>query len=547
MANKVLSIEIETHSTKICVVSYKSKNPKVYQTIVLDTPYDCVEDGYIKDINTLSKAISNKLKEAKISVNSVIFTISSSKIANREVLIPQVKPNKIQEIINTNAEDYFPIDIKDYNVSYILLEKVNTKEVKQYRLLVLAAHNNLLTTYVELAESLKLRVESIDYLGNSVYHVLQKQVAHDISMVVQINEQNTLITVLKKEVMELQRIIPYGYDAVLHTLIDHPFYHIDKEAEAFRLLMDKPLINPQFNRGGVQNDIASTENPQEGNLIEPVGEITESLRYLVNNVLRVSDYYSTKNRDVRISTIYLMGMGAKFLGIEQIFSNETGIRTESINTLHGVTFAKNLLAENFSQSDFMSCVGASIAPVGMLPIKYTQNVVNKNNIVSVTVISSMAIFTSIVLLVISNQLIKNAEVEKARLTDTITSMESINTVYSENLSLKEELAAIHQIDADCYSNNEQLVELITELELKLPSNVTVHSFHVTATDLLMDITADSKETAAMTLKQLKTIGFLTNVNTAGISEQVDEYGEVQVKFSVSASYSLPIVIQEEAE
>ncbi|MGB4661790.1 MAG: pilus assembly protein PilM [Mobilitalea sp.] len=545
MANKVLSIEVGANKTILCVTSKMTNNPKVYQTIVLDTPYVCVVDGYIKDIKTLGNFISDKLREAKIVINRVVFTISSSKIANREVILPLVKLSKIKEIINANAEDYFPIDVKDYNISYMLLEKMNTKELQQYRLMVLAVHNNLLNTYFELADYLKLRVESIDYIGNSIYHILKKQVSAELNMVVQINEQNTLINVLKKGSLEMQRIIPYGYESVINTMLHHSYYKFEKDSEAFTLLRDNLLINPQFMKSQYgEYSIPTEEQSVEVKREDPVEEITESLHYLVNNVLRVADYYSARNNNAKIGKIYLVGMGAKFQGIEQLFANETGMEAEIINQLRNVTFLQQTTEENFNQSDYMACIGAAIAPIGMIPVKFTQSAEKKNNIVSVTVISSLAILTSIILIATSNQMLKSAEAEKVKLTQEITSLESIDLVYSDHQKLVEEQATILNLDGYCYNFNEEFVSLLNEMELKLPSSATIHSMTTTDSSIVLNITVNSKEAAAMTLIQLKSVEYLTNVNTSGIAEVVDEYGISEVSFSVMADYYLPVTEQE---
>lgn len=537
MSNKVISFEIGSQVIKICVVSFRKKNPKVYQTLILETPYDCVEDGYIKDMNTLTTVIGKKLKEANISVGHAVFTISSTKIANREVILPMVKEKKIAEIIKANTADYFPIDVKDYNITYIIMEKIITKEVKNYRLLVLAVHNNLLTNYYELAERLKLKVDSIDYVGNSVYQVYQKLITQGTNMIVQINEQNTMVNVLQKNVLELQRIIPYGFDTAINSILDQPYYKINKAEEAFILLRDKPLIRPRF--AGIEQQYEEEEILTITQSEEPVEEITNSLRHLVNNILRVVDYYSSKNQNNKIKTIFITGLGAKLNGLEQLLANEIGIEVKVIGQLHGVTFTQPITIENFSESDFIACAGATIAPVGMIPSKYAIRETQKSNLVSVATITSLAAVTTILLWLLSNNAVNDAEKEKAVLSSQIMAMESIDAIYSENLRMIEELTTIKSLEDLCYSNNEVLVPLIKELELKLPSNVIVHSMTAGASGVVMNLSANSKESAAMTLIQLKSIGYLTEVTTAGINDQKDEYGISEVSFSVIATYAKP--------
>jgi type IV pilus assembly protein PilM len=419
-----------------------------------------------------------------------------------------------------------------------MMEKINTKDIKNYRILVLAVHNNLLMTYYELAEQLKLKIDSIDYVGNSVYQIYQKQIDQGTNMVVQVNEQNTMINVMQKKVLELQRIIPYGYDTVINTILDHTNDKITKADEAFHQLRDKPLIQPRF--VDYHHDFYQEEGmPASTKQEELLHEITNSLQYLVNNIMRVVDYYVSKKPDAKLQTIYLTGMGAKLNGIEKLFANEIGIEVKILDVLQGVTFVQPINIENYAPSDFIACAGATIEPVGMQPAKYAIRETYKNNLVAVVTISSLAILTSLLLWFISDRAVKEAEEEKERLLAQITEMESIDTIYTDNLRISEELETIKGLEDLSYSSNEALVSLITEMELKLPSNVIIHSMTAGASGIVMNITADSKETAAMTLMQLKTISNLSEVTTSGISEQMDEYGVTEINFSVLAMYSIP--------
>ena len=121
MAKRVLSIEVGLRFTRICELTGHKVAPVVHQCITFATPQGVFEDGYIRDKATLGNLIHQQLMEKKIRTTDVIFTINSTKIANREVTIPYVKESKIKSIIELQASDYFPIDISEYNISYYLL------------------------------------------------------------------------------------------------------------------------------------------------------------------------------------------------------------------------------------------------------------------------------------------------------------------------------------------------------------------------------------------------------------------------------------------
>ena len=90
MANRVLSIDVGFTITKIVEVDFRQKNSKVYSCFSIPTPLDSVDDGYIKDPETFGNAIRQEIGKRGIKTRKAVFTITSTKIANREVMIPQV-------------------------------------------------------------------------------------------------------------------------------------------------------------------------------------------------------------------------------------------------------------------------------------------------------------------------------------------------------------------------------------------------------------------------------------------------------------------------
>lgn len=549
MGKKVLSIEIGNHITKLSVLDYNKKHPKVYRCFTIETPYDSIEDGFIKDKQALAEEITKALHHEKISVGHVVFTIASSKVANREVTIPLVKEKNIEAVILAEASEYFPIDLSEYRVSYTILEKVQTKEVRQYRLLVVAAHNNLLTSYYELAKILNLSVEAIDYLGNSFYRIAQLQALEETSMVVHIGDQNTIVSIFHNNIPQLQRIVPYGADILLDTLLHNGYFKINTKEEGMQLLAKSYLLNERLVLN--ESQVAATSEYatiSDGYLkLVAMEEITDSLEYLISNTLRVLDYYSSRFGEQKIQNIYLCGMGANFKGMETLFSNEIGITTRKLDTIKNVNFLPNSLDTGIHQGDFMLTIGGTIKPIGLVPTQFIERANTKSSIRSVAIIGSLSVVAAIVLAWSSHANLKDAESRREELTRQMAELASIEKVYAEHESFSTALTGLKELETYNDSSNEQLVALFAQLEEKLPSTVIVHSFRSSGESILMDVSVTTKEVAATTLIQLKKIDLITDVTTNAITEQTNEYGETVVLFSVSAKYKTLMEREEGAE
>ena len=206
MAKRVLCIEIGNSLTKVMEVDYRVKNPKIYCCVSFKTPAGLVNDGAVNLSQTFVETLKQCLSTNKIKTKQVVFTITSSKIANREVAIPRVKENRISTLVETNASDYFPVQLSDYELGYSILN-AHEESNSQYKLLVYAAPKKMLQGYREIADACGLTVIGYDHGGNSLYQVVKSECADGVQMVVKVDENTTLISILQNGRLVLQRNI----------------------------------------------------------------------------------------------------------------------------------------------------------------------------------------------------------------------------------------------------------------------------------------------------------------------------------------------------
>lgn len=134
MAEKVLSVVIGPECTKVCEVSYvkkyKNKSIRVYGSITFPNPPDTIEDGYIKDIELFGAELGKQLKLGDLKADKVIFTISSSKIINRSILLPAAGKKKLTDIIAGEASEYLQTDTRGYLFSCSVPEGFSGRRMK---------------------------------------------------------------------------------------------------------------------------------------------------------------------------------------------------------------------------------------------------------------------------------------------------------------------------------------------------------------------------------------------------------------------------------
>ena len=206
------------------------------------------------------------MDEHRFNANNVAFSISSPRLATKEVLIPNVKANKIDKLVQANATEYFPVNMDEYIIQYTVLEKVEDQGQEKIKLMVAAVPSEVVESYYGLAKALGLKVAFVDYAGNSTYQIMKQQIGPEVSLVIQVENDGTVINIFKDNVLQLQRNVPYGKSMLVNAVMEK--YGLKYEAATTKL-QNETLLHSRF----------------DGD------EVTESLRYMASNINRVIDYY----------------------------------------------------------------------------------------------------------------------------------------------------------------------------------------------------------------------------------------------------------------
>lgn len=552
MAGKVISIEIGSALTKVALLDYKAKNTKVYSSFVFDTPEGAVEDGYVKNTEEFVETLAAKLASNQITEKRVVFTISSSKIANREVTLPLVSRDKIMSMVKANASDYFPVDIKNYHLSYTILERISTKEEKQMKLLLLAVPLDLLETYFDLARTMNLSLLSIDYAGNSIFQITKGLKKNETNVSIHINEKNTIISIMENGVLALQRNISYGADSALETLLSIDKYRYDEEfthEKALQLLLTEQMINTVMPE---QEDVAYSESDLSDEERDRA-EITESLRYLIGNITRVMDYYLTKTQNAKIDMIYLSGIGAEFKGLRELFSFEIGSTVKVITSVDGVVYEpKDSMT---AMSIMLVAIGAAKEPMGLMPQEFNQKKVKKISLAIPATVLVAGIAISIAMLVygqLSYAIEKSTRDDLQKKLDDMKQYVELKERYDGSLSVYNSVIGMH---SQTENMNQYLVAFIKELEEKMPTSFKALNFSASETGVTLGVTVGTMTEAAEVIRQLRTFDTISGIAASGFTTnglndepQYDEDGnelpddrddkETTVSFSLTLTYDL---------
>lgn len=542
MNNRVLSIEISNSFTKICEIDYKVKKPKVYKVLTVETPEGVVVDGMLQPTQEYADHLVNALGTNGIHTKRVIFTISSTRVASREVQIPNVKANKIEALVKTNANDYFPVDLTQYEIGHYLAGGL-TEEGK-LRVMALAVPKALLDSYYQLAQMCGWEVECFDYSSNSLYQILRDEKTETVTMMIKIDENSTIVTVLSAGKVLLQRTVAYGVQDAIETMIASGVYAVNDPMSAVERFQKKTCLNRVLHQGDKlwEENAGRWEDEDAGNVEVTAArqKITSTLEPLIVGVNRVIDFYDSRNGDTPIERTYVTGLGGSFSGMSKLFTNCLERKVHTLSDMED-KIGMSKAIRSTRPAAYISCLGAVLAPVGLIDKNQQKakgmTVVSGTNYTFVSVaVLVLGVILSIAMAVTSLTRYFGTVAENVALQARVEELQPAQTVYNEYLSAAAQYDKYKYLYEYTENPNENLVEFINELEQILPDSFYTDSFSSDQTGISMTVNVEGKAAAARTILNIRNMESIEDVQISNITDNQDEMGGSWVMFSMTGTY-----------
>ena len=554
MAKKVLSIQTGIWWTKVALMEYGVKHPKVFDMFTFRTPDNAVEDGYIRERETLANQLRAELSKRKISERKVIFSINSAKVVSREVMIPKVGARQLQTLAMEQARENFPMDIASYTISYAKMGMLDGDPKQQMKLLLLAVPDNLLTNYIAFAEMAGLEIETFEYMGNCAMQFIAKNFIED-SVIVQLEERSTIVSVVKDNKLVFQRVAPHGYDATLATAIDHPVLGLHEDQEAFDFLCKNNVTRDKPKADMFSDSVITDPEEREAAVKEAYEAIKESMDYHVRIVVSALEFYQNQYKTPLRGTLHLIGDGMRIQGMAKNFDSKINIEVEKGDYLSLIKSDKKTSSGVASGEalGLLSILGAVLEPMNITPKELADRANKRNSTKLASMVFIGAVVISAVLVAIPYVRKTKAEQHQADLKKRITELKPVQEIYSENVFYRNRYNEYATFDKASKSQAEKYYRLINDLEAKLPTMIYVKSFSGNENKVTLSMVSDTKMTVAQMLLNLKEIDYITNVSIPSMQRhaellneeeyyEADDFGLTEAEIDITWTYTITMTL-----
>src|SRR6185437_11523099 len=107
-SSSVKAVELQKKGNTLHLVSLGFENLQA----------DTIVDGQIMELNNVSNVINSIFNEHQIKTSRVAAGVSGHSVIVKNIVLPQMSEDELQESFSWHAEEHIPFDISDVNLDY---------------------------------------------------------------------------------------------------------------------------------------------------------------------------------------------------------------------------------------------------------------------------------------------------------------------------------------------------------------------------------------------------------------------------------------------
>jgi len=340
MAQVIVGLDIGTSAVRAAELDVGGARPVLLTYGQVGLPPGSIIDGEINDRSAVSEAISRLWKNGQFSRTSVVVGIAGLRAITREIDLPFVPDNEIDSAVRFQSEEVipFPPD-KTILSSQILTDYTSPEGDKMRRVLVAAAHTDLVDGVIAVVEQSGLTVEGVDLVSSALVRAISDNTTGDQpEAIVSIGAGLTVVVIHQQGRPQFVRTIGSGGNATTAAIaasLDLPL----ADAEALKRRLGEPT--PQ---------VQAAERAAQPSINELVGEIRNSIQYFASLPGRLP-----------VARVLITGGGSYLNGLIPIIEAQVRLPVQPVSPLARLDVSK--VAMSPDQADQVGAVLST--PIGL--------------------------------------------------------------------------------------------------------------------------------------------------------------------------------------
>jgi type IV pilus assembly protein PilM len=305
-SSSVKAVELQNKGGSLQLVSLGSENLQS----------DTIVDGQIMELNNVSHAISNIFREHQIKTERVAAGVSGHSVIVKNIVVPHMSEQELEESIEWHAEEHIPFDIADVGLDYQI---TGTSPDALHVLLAACKREKIanLKQAIQLAGKTPAVIDVDAFALQNCYEVNYQPSVGQVVALLNIGAATMNINILNGTKSVFTRDVSVGGNQYT-ALLQRELSMTHAQAEATK-------------RG------APLPADMEQRAIEPILETVSEI--LALEVQKTMDFYraTAEDGEAMVQKILISGGGSKLPGLAEYLSRRFEMPVETFDPFRQIT------------------------------------------------------------------------------------------------------------------------------------------------------------------------------------------------------------------
>jgi type IV pilus assembly protein PilM len=308
-------IDIGNSAIRVAQVKFDASNkPTIMalEQVQLDKPIVNLKDPATREY-VISKI--HQVKDAAgITTNKVVTALPEAMIFSKITSVPNIDEAQIEQLLFYELKNHIPVSPNEVQKDYISLG-VDRENPKMLKILLIAAPKNLVDTYVNLLKDAKLEPIAIETETVALSRIMGYSVrSSQAYLVADFGFKGVDICLIKENKILFSQSIGTASESLTKAIAAD--YGITlQQAEQYKI------------------KVGLLEDQADGKVLRSLIPI---MSVITNELIKLINYFKTTMPENEPKQIYLVGEGAKLLGLENYISKILNIpcqKNDVVNNL----------------------------------------------------------------------------------------------------------------------------------------------------------------------------------------------------------------------
>src|SRR5215212_5142561 len=192
----VAGLDVGSSSIKMVELEGKSNNLNLVSFGYENLPGDTIVDGQIMEMNVVSDVIQNVCATHNVSADKVVTGVSGHSVIIKNIVLPPMSREELEESIDWHAEEHIPYDLSDVSLDYQITE--NTADSTQ--VLIAACKRERIDNIrqaIQLAGKQPVAIDVDTFALQNCYEVNYQPVDSDVVTLLNIGASTMNVNIVK--------------------------------------------------------------------------------------------------------------------------------------------------------------------------------------------------------------------------------------------------------------------------------------------------------------------------------------------------------------